>query len=213
MPLRRSPRPAFVHVSSTKVDFTETVNEPVIFARLSCTGHVDNLVDNLIGTLVPREAELWGLTMQQELLTKPTLPKVPSWVPEAARHYLAHIESGATIRDLARCSGRHASTVLRQIRACETRRDDLLVDEALRRLGGAVSGGAGAAGPTTTECRMRHPEDPDFPSGPALSEARLRREARRILRRLCERGALLAVASGFLLACLTLIAATMSGGA
>lgn len=152
-------------------------------------------MDNLIGTLVPREAELWGLTMQQELLTKPTLPKVPSWVPEAARHYLAHIESGATIRDLARCSGRHASTVLRQIRACETRRDDLLVDEALRRLGGAVSGGAGAAGPTTTECRMRHPEDPDFPSGPALSEARLRREARRILRRLCERGALLAVAS------------------
>jgi hypothetical protein len=48
--------------------------------------------------------------MQEQLLTKPTLPKVPSWVPEAAIHYLAHIESGASIRALARRSGRHAST-------------------------------------------------------------------------------------------------------
>jgi hypothetical protein len=38
-----------VHVLETKVDFLETVNEPVIFARLSCVSHVDNLVDNLGG--------------------------------------------------------------------------------------------------------------------------------------------------------------------
>jgi len=63
------------------------------------------------------------------------LQQVPSWVPEAALNYLAHTETGVPIRALARRVGRHASTVLRQIRAFETRRDDLLVDEALRRLG------------------------------------------------------------------------------
>jgi DNA-binding MarR family transcriptional regulator len=183
----------FVHVLETKVDFLETVNEPVIFARLSCISHVDNLVDNLCGTALPPQAELWGLEMQQQLLTEPTLPKVPSWVPTAARHYLAHIESGASIRDLARRSGLHASTVLRQIRAFETRRDDLLVDEALRRLGGMV-GRAGKAGSSPKEIRMSPRPDPSRDNEAALSERRLRREARRVLRRLCERGAILAVA-------------------
>ncbi|WP_210876972.1 DUF6456 domain-containing protein [Roseovarius autotrophicus] len=131
--------------------------------------------------------------MRQQLLTKPTLSKVPSWVPEAARHYLAHTESGATIRDLARHSGRHASTVLRQIRAFETRRDDLLVDEALRRLGGVVSKSR-ITGFSATEHRMTgHDIRPK--NKITLSEARLRAEARRVLRRLCERGAVLAVAS------------------
>src|SRR6056297_2820316 len=59
---------------------------------------------------------------------------VPSWVPQAALHYLAHTETGRSIRAIAREAGCHASTVLRQIRACETRRDDLLFDHALRRL-------------------------------------------------------------------------------
>jgi len=131
----------------------------------------------------------------QQLLTKPTLPRVPSWVPEAAVHYLAHIESGASIRALARRSGRHASTVLRQIRMFETRRDDLLVDDALRRLGG-IFGLARIPGSPTSEARMTplsysQPQD----DGATLSEARLRREARRVLRRLCETGTRLAVAS------------------
>ena len=135
--------------------------------------------------------------MQEQLLTKPTLPKVPSWVPEAAVHYLAHIESGASIRALARRSGRHASTVLRQIRAFETRRDDLLVDDALRRLGDLV-GHAGKAGCPSSETRMSpHPlPQSDLTDDEAtLSDARLRREARRVLRRLCETGARLAVAA------------------
>jgi len=134
--------------------------------------------------------------MQQQLLTEPTLPTVPSWVPEAAVHYLAHIESGASIRALARRSGRHASTVLRQIRAFETRRDDLLVDEALRRLGG-VLGHAGTSGSPISEARMTpSTNSPTEGDDSTLSEARLRREARRVLRRLCETGARLAVASG-----------------
>ncbi|MFB9150512.1 DUF6456 domain-containing protein [Roseovarius ramblicola] len=134
--------------------------------------------------------------MQQQLLTKPTLPRVPSWVPEAAVHYLAHIESGASIRTLARRSGRHASTVLRQIRAFETRRDDLLVDDALRRLGD-ILGHARTPGSPLSEVPMtplsKSPTDGD---GTTLSAVRLRREARRVLRRLCETGARLAVASG-----------------
>ena len=73
--------------------------------------------------------------MRERIMSKAAMPRVPSWVPEAALHYLAHIESGTPIRALARHSGRHASTVLRQIRTFETRRDDILVDEALRRLG------------------------------------------------------------------------------
>jgi len=132
--------------------------------------------------------------MRQQLITKQTLPKVPSWVPEAARNYLAHTESGATIRDLARHSGRHASTVLRQIRACETRRDDLLVDEALRRLGGLVST-AKSTGSPTKERHMNGNTISRNGTGTTLSELRLRQEAQRVLRRLCERGAVLAVAT------------------
>ena len=132
--------------------------------------------------------------MPEQLLTKPTLPKVPTWVPEAAVHYLAHIESGASIRALARRSGRHASTVLRQIRAFETRRDDLLVDDALRRLGDLV-GHAMTPGSPILETRMS-PTLTQASDDPAtLSNTRLRREARRVLRRLCETGARLAVAT------------------
>ena len=60
---------------------------------------------------------------------------VPAWVPNDAAHYLAHTEGGCAIRALARQAGCHASTVLRQIRRLENRRDDALVDEALRHLG------------------------------------------------------------------------------
>jgi predicted DNA-binding protein (UPF0251 family) len=56
----------------------------------------------------------------------------PGWVPKTALRYLAHIEAGLPIRALARHAGCHASTILRQIRKIENRRDDFLVDEALR---------------------------------------------------------------------------------
>ncbi|GAW33898.1 hypothetical protein RA2_00943 [Roseovarius sp. A-2] len=132
--------------------------------------------------------------MRDQIMSKPNMQMVPSWVPEAALHYLAHIESGMPIRALARRSGRHASTVLRQIRACETRRDDLLIDEALRRLGQRV-GGAKKIGSPVKEAKMTvqtNPERTEDDDG-TLSNARLQAEARRVLRRLCETGALLAV--------------------
>lgn len=133
--------------------------------------------------------------MHEQMMSKAAMPRVPSWVPEAVRHYLAHIESGTPIRALARYSGRHASTVLRQIRTFETRRDDILVDEALRRLGQSVSS-ANRSGSPVKETKMtvqidRKPTETET----SLSQARLQSEARRVLRRLCETGALLAVST------------------
>lgn len=87
-------------------------------------------------------------------------------IPDDARLYLRHIEGGETIRALAREAGCHASTILRRIRRFENRRDDPLVDRA-------VECGASAC---------RKPADQS--------------EMRRILRRLAEPGALLAVAEG-----------------
>ncbi|MGR3454671.1 DUF6456 domain-containing protein [Pseudooceanicola sp.] len=117
---------------------------------------------------------------------------VPSWVPEAAIRYLAHTEEGHSIRALARRGGCHASTVLRQIRRVENLRDDLLVDEALRGLGRTAF---------RRTARQRD-EEPDAMTmqqpvgeGHLPDSAELRREARRVLRRLCEPGAVLAVAA------------------
>jgi hypothetical protein len=39
---------------------------------------------------------------------------LPVWVPEAARLYLSHTGAGRTLRELARASGCHASTILRR---------------------------------------------------------------------------------------------------
>lgn len=131
--------------------------------------------------------------MRDQMMSRPSLRNVPSWVPEAALHYIAHIETGTPIRALARRSGRHASTVLRQIRACETRRDDVLVDEALRRLGQGMWF-AKMPGSPLKETGMTPKTDTIISENRAtLSNARLQAEARRILRRLCETGALLAV--------------------
>ncbi len=118
--------------------------------------------------------------------------ELPGWVPAAAGLYLMHTEGGMSLRALARRMGCHPSTVLRQVRRFENRRDDPLIDEALARLG--TSG---------AEPGQRRPEaDEDsrdmmarLQPDPKISEENLvSREARRILRRLLEPGALLAVA-------------------
>lgn len=118
---------------------------------------------------------------------------MPSWVPAAAVHYLVHTQTGTPIRALARRAGCHASTVLRQVRACETRRDDLLIDAALRRLGRKVLPGNIAVF-AAREAQM--PTDLQYPqSGPAdaPSAARLDTEAPPVLRDLSAPGVVLAV--------------------
>jgi transposase-like protein len=114
---------------------------------------------------------------------------LPNWVPEAARVYIAHTEQGYSIRELARQAGCHASTVLRQVRRIETRRDDPLVDAALYNLG--ATGTEGPVQETRKDNdRMNAAMIPTPPD-----EVTLARESRRVLRRLCESGAVLAVAA------------------
>ena len=116
---------------------------------------------------------------------------VPEWIPEEVKRYLAHTEHGRSIRSLAREAGCHASTILRQIRRYETRRDDPLVDYALSRLGGAAL-------PTPDDPNVEHGEPmtlaPNSTEMLLPNEAILRREAPRVLRRLNEPGACLAIA-------------------
>ena len=59
---------------------------------------------------------------------------VPSWVPQEVQNYVFHTEMGQPIRVLARSQSCHASTIMRQIRKVETRRDDPLVDIAIKAL-------------------------------------------------------------------------------
>lgn len=115
---------------------------------------------------------------------------IPCWVPKAVLNYLAHTEAGTPIRALARHAGCHASTVSRQVRAFEARRDDMLVDEALRRLGRVVRPG-GKAGSNSKEKPMSVVNEAETQT---LTRDRLDAEGMRVLRRLCEPGAVLAVA-------------------
>lgn len=113
---------------------------------------------------------------------------IPAWVPEGAQRYLAHTETGQSIRDIARSVGCHASTILRQIRRIEMRRDDPLVDAALQALAEVhftdQQGRAGSLNePLGIQANDATSKDDEF-----------NREALRILRRLCETGAVLAVA-------------------
>lgn len=120
----------------------------------------------------------------------------PEWVTDDARLYLAHTEGGTSLRALARREGCHASTVLRKVRTFENRRDDPLIDEALDRIGRSMGVGAspdhlstnGDRTDMTLQTRQQQ-------AGKAVTDDRtVASEARRILRRLCETGAVLAVA-------------------
>ncbi|MCR8723583.1 DUF6456 domain-containing protein [Frigidibacter sp. ROC022] len=126
--------------------------------------------------------------MTQDDLDRPG--PMPDWVPAAARNYLSHTESGRSIRALARDNGVHASTILRQVRRIETRRDDPLVDAAILALARA---GAASFPETTREAPMAKTQQPG-PAGRATGDDDPDREALAVLRRLLEPGAVLAVA-------------------
>lgn len=111
----------------------------------------------------------------------------PGWVPKAAAHYIRHVEQGQSLRQLAQQSGCHPSTVLRQVRRLESRRDDPLVDSALRLLGISIAQKA-----TVTRKGKSMAAQPKLDNHPTDDET-LNREARRVLRRMSESGAVLAV--------------------
>lgn len=118
---------------------------------------------------------------------------VPNWVPETALTYLEHVEAGRSIRSLARQAGCHASTILRMVRKYELRRDDPLFDLALRRLGdanGAVRANifdTGGIQKLTMNAAIKQSDLPD--------DTQLKMVAARVLRRLNESGACLAIAN------------------
>ena len=152
----------------------------------------------------------------------PNLPeRAPDWLPRAVRLYLDHVVHGQSLRALARREGCNASTVLRLVRRYEARRDDPLLDQALTALalGAAFAPVDPPKSPSPNpppsepvSVRLVPPDSlsPDFlpeekdpaamtaPFRPSavqpIDEATLQREARRVLRRLVEPGAFLAIA-------------------
>lgn len=114
---------------------------------------------------------------------------LPQWLPVSVRHYLDHTATGLPLRELARRDGVSASTVLRQVRLCETRRDDPLVDAALDSLRQA----AGASPIPEDRMTAQSRPSPSRPDPMPQDAATLAAEARRVLRRLAEPGAVMAV--------------------
>lgn len=132
--------------------------------------------------------------MQVQCADKETL--LPNWVPASAQMYLAHTEAGLPIRALARAAGCHASTILRQIRRIETKRDDPLVDAALRTLGQVHFKPCKSRSRTDEKDALGMSFQDKISNSNAVSNDRvLEAEALRVLRRLCEKGAVLAVAA------------------
>jgi len=117
---------------------------------------------------------------------------LPAWVPSEARIYLTHTDNGRSLREIAREQGVHASTVMRQVRRFEHRRDDPLIDDAIGRLRQASS-----RDPASKEsCQMTlHIRTSSRVAGDFLDEDRLNAEALRVLRRMAEPGVVMAVAA------------------
>ena len=121
-------------------------------------------------------------TMLEDNDRKTSAPKaIPKWLPRDANSYLQHVCLGLSIRELARRSDCHASTILRQIRKIEAERDDPLKDEALERLS-AVYPSFAQVSPINTEQEMSSVATREVID----SDVEVEKEARRILRRLCE---------------------------
>ncbi len=112
-------------------------------------------------------------------------------LPLDLTNYVEHVVRRRSIRAISRDLGCSASTVLRRIRKIENRRDDRLYDEAVEAL--------------TEICALaRVPAqlEFDFMPKPAVQnletdEDIIASEARRILRRLCEKEAFLAMHPGY----------------
>ena len=115
-----------------------------------------------------------------------TIKSTEKYYAQAAACYLAHVEQGQSIRSIAVRTALHPSTILRRIRKIEAMRDDPIVDSFL----------ASAAGQdrvliqnTESEANMtaqNHRFDQD-------GAHQIKSEEKRILRRMCETGAFLAV--------------------
>ena len=117
---------------------------------------------------------------------------LPNWVPVDVQNYFLHTETGLAIRYLAWQKGCHASTVLRQFRQLELRRDDPLVEAALSKIGKKYFQRTVISfknEPKTMSTLTARPPKTQY-------DRTLFEYAIRVLPRLCEVGAILAVAYG-----------------
>ncbi len=114
---------------------------------------------------------------------------LPAWLPDPLRCYIDHTSAGLSLRALARREGVHPSTVLRQVRRLESRRDDPLLDEAIAALGAAH---LTHLSPTRKDLTTM--TAPIRQGGLLVDDETLHREGLRMLRRLAETGAVLAIA-------------------
>ncbi len=131
----------------------------------------------------PRDGPVGG-DVPSNIAAVTALPDwLPNWLPDAVRLYLDHTEDGHSLRALARRDGLHASTVLRHVRRCEMRRDDPLVDAALSSLQRPLQ--QQKANPM----QMSQSRTAAVPNDILIAQ-----EAPRVLRRLAEAGAFLAIA-------------------
>lgn len=124
---------------------------------------------------------------------KPHETGVPNWVPMAAQNYLAHTVSGRSIRSIARTRSCHPSTILRQVRKLETWRDDPLVDGALNALSEHCQSATVSSEENAMNLQRRLNTD-HYPTSDQMSPSKIDRVALVVLRRLCESGAVMAVA-------------------
>ncbi len=114
-------------------------------------------------------------------------------LPYSIIQYLAHVQGGISIRDLARQEDMHASTLSRRFRRVELQRDDPLFDAGLKRL--EISFGGDAAEFRQILSKDLEPKDRvSNTKGGVMSTENLSQDELRILRRMCESGAVLAVA-------------------
>jgi hypothetical protein len=122
-------------------------------------------------------------------MTETNVTPWPAWLPDRMRCYIDHTSAGLSLRALARREGVHPSTVLRQVRRMESRRDDPLLDEAISTLG--------LVHPVPSHTIRKDQNIMTAPmrqSGLLVDDETLHREGRRMLRRLAETGAVLAIA-------------------
>lgn len=119
--------------------------------------------------------------------TKPHRPT--TYYSAAVACYLAHVEAGQSIRAIAAAFDLHPSTVMRRIRKIELMRDDPLVDRFLTEVpppSTLLNLQSESVEPMTKKTSVSAPEISDV----------MPREMLRILRRLCETGAFMAISKG-----------------
>jgi lambda repressor-like predicted transcriptional regulator len=114
-------------------------------------------------------------------LSELTAASLPDWLPAAVRHYLDHTEEGTSLRELARREGLHASTILRQVRRFENRREDPLMDEALSAVSRLVPRQSDAPARKDDSLMSVHPRLTGLGEAPEIcDEQALQREGMRV---------------------------------